>query len=256
MKIALVNYTHQAKELLIFSKNTRHLDHSVQFQDVIDLPQEKKDEEIEYVFGTISSSLEFVDYTFLIQDVTRAFTHQLVRHRIGTAVAQQSLRVASAEDFRYLVPDTIEADSYLLAIYENTMSEIQQGHKMLTDKDAPTQDARGVLPTNICTNILFKINLRALSALLESRLCVRAQKEFQDVALKLRELVLNIHPWTAPAIAGPLCVTKGICQFPRFDGCPISRENPMLVPTKIHLDLVAGSWANAMGFSPQPRQSK
>ena len=44
------------------------------------MSDEQKEEELKYVFGTIGSSWEFVDYIFLITDVSRAFTHQAVRH--------------------------------------------------------------------------------------------------------------------------------------------------------------------------------
>jgi len=259
MKVTLINYTNRAKEILIFSKNTRHLDDRVRFEQVIDMPEEQKNREIQYVFGTISSSLEFVNYTFLLQDVTRAFTHQLVRSRVGTSFAQQSLRVAAMDEFRYLVPDKIENDLYVNALYENTMGEIQTGYDLMLKKGADIQDARGVLPTNICTNILFGVNLRALSNLMEARLCVRAQGEFQEAAMKMRSLVLSLHPWVYPAIAGPTCVTKNYCPFKNFTECPIKKANTVLdlLPEEFG-DKIAEDWSKLIEhkYSPQPMQSK
>jgi len=256
MNVSLIDSTRFAQEMLIFSKNTRHLDHTANFADVIALSEDDKKEALKYVFGTIGSAFEFVNYTFLFQDVTRAFTHQLVRHRVGTAFAQQSLRVASQDDFRYLIPDNIDADDYLLRIYESTMEEVQMGHKLLLDKGADTQDARGVLPTNICTNILFKANLRTIATMFETRLCVRAQGEFQDVAKIMRNLMLGLHPWAEPVLKGPCCVTKVYCPFKNFD-CPIKKANPILTPFDEEVLKIEETWKKLIdkGYSPQPEQS-
>jgi len=258
MKISLIQITENAKELLIFSKNTRHLSSNVSFEDVLKMTDEEKDEAIEYVFGTIGSALEFVNYTFLIQDVTRSYTHQLVRHRVGTSFAQQSLRVAPADSFSYLIPDKIEEDHFQLALYQTTMANIQEGYNLLLGKGADTQDARGVLPTNICTNILLGINLRALALLMETRLCVRAQGEFQQAAMIMRELVLEEHPWAEPVMY-PTCIAKSICQFPRFTECPLKNKYEHLSQVEPVLrKKVAHDWERLMehNYSPQPKQSK
>jgi len=100
----------------------------------------------------------------------------------------------------------------------------------------------------------MKINLRSLSQLLETRLCVRAQGEYQQVAIEMRLLVAEVMPWALPAIKGPICVSKGICMFPRYDGCPIKKANPWLVPGEAAMQKVHDDWARIMvhGFSPQP----
>ena len=84
MKVKLVNYTQDAKDLLIFTKNTRLLNVEDAYQEIKDWPEDKKQAELDYMLQTIKSSWEFVDYTFEIRDVTRAFTHQFVRTRTGS----------------------------------------------------------------------------------------------------------------------------------------------------------------------------
>ena len=79
MKVNLVNYTQDAKDLLLFTKNTRLMNVEDAYQEIKDWPEEKKQEELDYMLKTIKSSWEFVDYTFEIRDVTRAFTHQFVQ---------------------------------------------------------------------------------------------------------------------------------------------------------------------------------
>ena len=92
MDVILVNRTENAKRMLVLTKRTRHLVGESAYQEVMEMDDEQLDKELEYVFNTISSSWEFVDYIFLITGVTRAFTHQLVRHRVGVAYAQQARR--------------------------------------------------------------------------------------------------------------------------------------------------------------------
>lgn len=256
MEITLVDYAESAKELLIFAKNTRHLDNTIRFEDILNMSSEQKDREIAYVFGTIGSSWEFSNYLFLLQDVTRAFTHQIVRHR-HASFAQQSLRVASANEFRYFVPDSIEEDRYQLAIFDNTMSDIQTGYDLLLKKGAGQQDARGILPTNICTNILFGANLRTISELMETRLCVRAQGEFQEAAMTMRNLLLSVHPWALPAVAGPTCVTKGYCQFQNYN-CVLKEKHKRLTPNDEDTADLTEDWGKLIKhrYSPQPDQQE
>jgi flavin-dependent thymidylate synthase len=256
MIIQLIGATPYAKEMLIFTKNTRHLGKGAEFTDILDMTERQKDEELSYVFGTIRSALEFVDYTFVLHDVTRAFTHQLVRHRVGTSFAQKSLRVADENAFDYLIPDGIEEDQYKMAVYNSTMNNIQDGYNILLKKGTEIQDARGVLPTNICTSIVLKINLAAFVHMMETRLCVRAQGEYQDAVKTMRSLVLELHPWVAP-LAGPMCATNGYCLFKRFEDCPIKKANKHLQnpPT----DKIMSDWEsiNSHGtVSPQPELSK
>jgi len=258
MQITLINYTQNARELLIFGKNTRHLSHIGNFEDIMRMDDDEKQKEIDYVFSTISSSWEFTNYVFLLQDVTRAFTHQLVRHRVGTSFAQESLRVSPQENFSYFIPDGIESDAFQVRLYEVGMANIQESYNLLLGKGADTQDARGILPTNICTNILLGINLRALSLLMETRLCIRAQGEFQQTALCMKDLVLGVHPWMPYRVLMPACISKGICLFPRFN-CPLKNKYEHLkqvddkLTKEVEYDWVKMIEAN---YSPQPKQSK
>ena len=95
-KVKLVNYTSDAKDLLLFTKNTRLFDSDDSMSVIKDWSEEKKQEELDYMLKTIKSSWEFIDYTFVLSGVSRGFTHQFVRTR-QASYAQQSLRVVSKE---------------------------------------------------------------------------------------------------------------------------------------------------------------
>jgi len=259
LDVKLIQWTPNAEELLMFTKDTRLLSGPDDYIKKFELKGEERQKEFAKVFSSISSPLEFVDYIFLITNVTRAFTHQLVRHRVGVAFAQQAQRVVDMSGFSYMTPDSFldhdPKDGYnmLNHVYELTMEHIQEGYEELINLGARAQDARGVLPTNVHTNILFKVNLRAMLEMAHIRLCVRAQGEFQQVALKIREEASRVHPWVADRM-GPLCISKGICAFPVFDRCPIKAERPWLNgPPQTEIRAMRGEWEGLMGkYDPQP----
>ena len=216
MKVNLIASTPNPVELLLFAKNTRLEMSPEGFEELFKMPESEKLAKLGYVFDTISSTWEFVDFIFLIQDVTRAFTHQLVRHR-HESFAQQSQRTVDMEDFEYVATgDCQESDTY-----KACMNNIRMSYRIMIDEEhIPPQDARGVLPTNICTNILMKINLRSLSNLMALRLCPKAQGEFQNVAREMRRLVIEKYPWTEKVLQVH-CVQHLSCAFPRFKECPV-----------------------------------
>jgi flavin-dependent thymidylate synthase len=196
MKVKLVNYTQNAKDLLLFTKNTRLMNMGDAYYQIAHWPEEKKQVELDYMLQTIKSSWEFVDYTFEIRDVTRAFTHQFVRTRTGS-FAQQSQRTVDMSGFDYYTPETIKQSPRAKELYDDIMFEINQAYQLLMEY-VPVEDARGILPTNIHTNIVAKFNLRTLHETAKSRLSPRAQGEYQEVFKKMVECVVEVHPWAEP----------------------------------------------------------
>ena len=233
MKVTLISYTPDALELLLFTKNTRLGQSPAALEDIKGWSTERKQQELAYMLGTIQSSWEFVGYTFVIEDVTRAFTHQAVRHRVGVSFAQQAQRVVDMTGFKYMRPGgevvPVEPGRYrgeLLGnvldptqVYDEAMDDISEAYEHLRELGMNPQDARGVLPTNIATNITWQINLRALHEMLAKRLCVKAQGEFQDVARAMRAAVVAVHPWAEPFLRVG-CAFHGVCIFP---GVPVDQ---------------------------------
>ena len=166
------------------------------YNEIADWPEDKKQEELDYMLKTIKSSWEFVDYTFEIRDVTRAFTHQFVRNRLGS-YAQQSQRTVDMEGFGYYTPQAILDEPRAKELYDDAMKEINQAYQSLREY-VPAEDARGVLPTNIHTNIVAKFDLRNLHETAKSRLSPRAQGEHQEVFKLMIAEVVEVHPWAEP----------------------------------------------------------
>ncbi len=253
MRIILIDYTRKADRLLVLTKRTRQLDGHKAVKKVQNMAQEEINAELPYVFKTIGSSWEFVDYIFLIEGVTRAFTHQLVRHRVGTAFAQQAQRVVDlSEGFNYLATGDCKDEPE----YHRCMGNIKKAYAYMINKGKRPQDVRGVLPTNVLTNILFKVNLRALSGIMEKRLCFRSQGEFQDVAREMRKRVLEVHPFVAPVL-DVCCAKNDYCPWPAFDECPVKKKFSHLKPKGDEVkNRLREEWEKVVGFDPQPYARK
>ena len=197
MKVTIVGHTHNAAELMIMSKNTR-LEMSADLMDNINMmSDDEKKAHLDYMVNTIKSSWEFFDITFLIEGVSRAFTHQFVRNRQGS-YAQQTMRILNMEGFKYITGPSILADEAIKHEYDAAMKAIDDAYTKLITMGAKEEDARGILPTNICTNIMVKHNLRSLSDMMASRESERTQNEYRDVVEAMYQACVEKWPWIAP----------------------------------------------------------
>lgn len=224
MKVSLISFTPEALELLLFTKQTRLSMDAGLMDEIRAWPEEKKAAELRYMLHTIKSSWEFVNYTFSIEGVSRAFTHQFVRTRSGH-YAQQSQRTVNMEDFEFVIPESFmlpeDAQFWpLSAEAHEVIDTIKTGYATLISMGANPQDARSILPTNVATNIIASFNLRTMSEMARVRLCTRTQGEYQEVFRAMREAVIAIHPWAEPFIR-VACAADGVCQFPEYQECPI-----------------------------------
>jgi flavin-dependent thymidylate synthase len=194
-KVTLLHATPNAIEILIFTKNTRLRMAPEGLNEIRSWPRERKMAELKYMSTTIPSSWEFVDLIFCIEGVSRAFTHQLVRTRTAS-YAQQAMRVVDMSDFEYHRGPSIKDNAQIQDLYDVTMHTISNTYKTLVELGAKPEDARGVLPTDILTNICMKINLRAFSDLVKKRSSPRVQDEYAEVLKQMVEAVLLEWPWS------------------------------------------------------------
>jgi flavin-dependent thymidylate synthase len=224
MKVKLLSFNPHALELLLYTKNTR-LQGTQTLTEIIKWPMEKKLEHLAYMRDTIKSSWEFSHYVFEIQGVTRAFTHQLVRTR-NASYAQESQRTVDVSDHQWL--NTVDHeinDGFERGRFDVACNSALFHYKEMIDYGVPVQDARGILPTNILTNIIMGVNLRTLHEMALVRLCTRTQGEYQDVFKEMRKRVIEVHPWAEDFIQ-VYCATHGTCCFPRYKECPVKKYVP------------------------------
>lgn len=194
MKVTLISKTPDAEHLLVFTKSTRLTLSPTLLGDIKLWSEERIAKELDYMANTIPSSWEFVDYVFLVENVSRAYTHQQVRTR-AASYAQQTLRVLDVGDFEYVFTDRNLEDEAAMAALRNGLGVIKDTYKKLRDLGQPPEDARGILPTNIATNIICKFNLRTLAELCRSRTGGRTQNEYQKVIGAMADAVIAAHPW-------------------------------------------------------------
>lgn len=134
------------------------------------------------------SVLEFCDFTFHIERVSRALTHQLVRHR-HASYAQRSQRYVGESGFNYVIPPSISSNSEAAHTYEVLMEYIAMQYNKLQSLGIPNEDARYVLPNACETVIEVKMNLRELIHFMNERLCTRAQWEIRNLAKEMKKCV-------------------------------------------------------------------
>lgn len=156
-----------------------------------------------------TSTIEHASFTFAVEGVSRALTHQLVRHRIAS-YSQKSQRYVREGGFEYILPPTIAKMPELVKTYVKELKNIQAGYQKLLDAGIPAEDARMLLPNACETKIVITMNCRSLFNFFAERLCARAQWEIRQMAA----LMLKECKRVAPNIfkfAGPSCVTERIC---------------------------------------------
>ena len=171
------------------------------------------------------SPLEHVSFTFAVEGVSRALTHQLVRHRIAS-YSQQSQRYVNLEEtFDFVYPNAIineglsseyaEIMDYIHSKYVDLTQKLEEKYlakgmdKRSANKKA-IEDARYVLPNACETKIVFTMNVRTLLHFFEKRCCSRAQWEIRNLANEMLRQCREISP-TLFNNAGATC-KRGYCN--------------------------------------------
>jgi len=166
-----------------------------------EMPRQKQAEFVGKVLesGHVSP-VEHVSFTFAVEGVSRALTHQLVRHRIAS-YSQQSQRYVDASAFDYILPLAIgripEAKARFEAFMEETGRTYRDLKAMLEKNgrgDKGKEDARFVLPQAAETRIVVTMNCRSLFNFFEQRCCARAQWEIRKLAERMLTLCRDVLP--------------------------------------------------------------
>jgi flavin-dependent thymidylate synthase len=191
----------------------------------------------------LKAPLEAVDLHFMVENVTRAFTHQMVRQR--TAVyAQESMRFAVKENIAARPGPLVAANRGARQVWAAHMKVTWDAYKTLIANGVPAEEARGLLPHDTLTRLNYKTNLRNLVDHLGNRLCTQAQFEWRLVGAQIVQAIAayenentgdpetlyskSRHNWQFQVIADsklfrPVCYAMGHCPFGAdFDrGCTI-----------------------------------
>ncbi len=154
------------------------------------------------------STLEHASYTFAVDGISRACSHQLVRHRLASYNQQSQRYVKFKEQPDFVVPHTV-ADAGLADAFDAYVKKAFEGYKELMDAGVPAEDARYLLPNACETKICITMNIRELLHFFSNRCCNRAQWEIREMACRMLDLVRPTAPFIFKC-AGPGCA-RGAC---------------------------------------------
>jgi thymidylate synthase (FAD) len=181
-----------------------------------DIPRDTQAEFVERMAASgHDSPLEHVGFTFAVAGVSRALTHQLVRHRIAS-YSQQSQRYVDGGDFSYVLPPSIAKVPVARERFLRCMDAIGGAYREIRDllqaagHDKAREDARFLLPQAAETRILVSMNCRSLLHFFEQRCCARAQWEIRALAAAMLGECRRILPVVFRQ-AGARCERLGYC---------------------------------------------
>ncbi len=152
--------------------------------------------------------LRHFHFTFLVDGISRACSHQLVRHR-PASYSQQSQRYVAMKDFPYVTPESVK-EKTVESSYDDLMAFIGKFYETLVEKGVPKEDARFVLPNSCTTRIVFTMNGEELVHFLRLRTCTRAQWEIRKMAIEMLKLLRSKYPELFRDV-GPNCYYLGYC---------------------------------------------
>ena len=189
-----------------------------------ELMETMSDEQVDKVLNTILgsghfSTLEHASFTFAIDGVSRALTHQLVRHRIASYNQQSQRYVKYNSGIETIKPASISQSPEAEAVLDEAIAAATDAYKKLLDMGIPAEDARFLLPNAAETKIVVTMNARELMHFFNHRCCNRAQWEIREMAWRMVELVKPLAPRVfakagAPCVAGPCPEGKMCCGNP------------------------------------------
>lgn len=155
------------------------------------------------------SVLEHASFTFGIEGISRACSHQLVRHRIASYSQQSQRYVSHAQPFEAVTPETIASRPQLAERFAAHLAATHELYRELLEAGVPAEDARFVLPNAAATKLVMTMNARELHHFFALRCCRRAQWEIRAMAVAMLRLARQAAPLLF-ADAGPGCL-RGPC---------------------------------------------
>jgi thymidylate synthase (FAD) len=139
------------------------------------------------------SIIEHASATFEISGISRACSHQLVRHRLAS-YSQESQRYVKMSEPEWALPPAIAENPEAREIWGKFADEAQAAYQSLRELGVRKEDARFVLPNAAATRIVVTMNFRELLHVFRLRISREAQWEIRDVCVRMLELVYPLAP--------------------------------------------------------------
>jgi len=153
------------------------------------------------------SVMEHAWVNFAIADISRVFTHELVRHRIGVGISQESLRFVRLDNLGLWLPTVIREDEKAMEIFSDTFERLEGLQIELAkhfdldslpfkEKKKITSAMRRIAPIGLATNIGWSVDFRELRHIIEMRTDESAEEEIRFVFSEIARMVINRYPNT------------------------------------------------------------
>ncbi len=139
------------------------------------------------------SLIEHASVTFEISGISRACSHQLVRHRIAS-YSQESQRYVDMSAPQFVVPPSVAGNPQAMAIWDEFMGQVAETYRRLRESGVRKEDARFVLPNATATRLVVTMNFRALRHFFSVRCDQAAQWEIRNLALEMLRQVHALAP--------------------------------------------------------------
>ena len=157
--------------------------------------------------GGHHSVFEHIYFTFKIEGISRACSHQLVRHR-HCSFTQRSQRYCSEDGFEYVIPKSIDEDEFA-----DDLEVIKWAYGAYQKHGVPNEDARYILPNACATSLYLSCNLRELIHMANERLCTRAQWEIRDLVREMcKQVDLRLQFMLVPKCKSGRIICNSPCN--------------------------------------------
>ena len=184
-------------ELLFITPNAEKLIETAGRTSYLSFNKQEKDSEKAFIRMLIKnghlSVLEHAYATFRISGISRAFTHQLVRHRL-CSYTQQSQRYVDESNFNYIEPKSIKNTPKAHSLFVKFMEEARSVYSELQKLGIRNEDARFVLPNAVESQIVVTANLREWRHIIELRGSPDAQWEIRNMAIEILKILKKHVP--------------------------------------------------------------
>lgn len=207
MKVEIINFTRWADDMIADIASICH-------------KSTPKDGMLKYLLEMRHLSvLEHAHVTFKVEGISRTCSHQLVRHRIGVSITQESQRYAKASDF--IIPHSM-VDHGEVQNFQYTCNKMYEDYERMIKRGIKKEDARFILPQASETSLYITFNYRSLLNFYEERGCYAAQWEIKQLADMIKQNVEMIVPILAEHMVPRCQVYKNLKCINKK--CPLKRK--------------------------------
>lgn len=204
-KVVLLSYTEQPEEVVARAGRLCYFPHKIS-----ELKKTVTKKKVLEMISKLSesghlSAFEHASFTFGVEGISRACSHQLVRHRIASYSQQSQRYVTFGENFEYIIPPSIKENKKLRKKFDEAVKYAKNLYDELIKEGVHKEDARYILPNASETKIIVTMNARELLHFFTLRLCRRAQWEIRELAKGMLREVKKVAP-NIFLNAGPECI--------------------------------------------------